>query len=340
MIITNKNFNLIFEENDLLHDFSYKNNCNEITLENENMVMPQFYFYKLGNNFIFTNNLNKILDKYPGLPNIIKNHGFINIANEKNRDFQNFSKNHIVKRALYQDLDKLPYKVINNWKGIKIKKTGELKVRNFNFDKLYSVPIEDSYNLIKLWREKYLDLINDWCKKKKFMPILTGGCDTRILSYFWRNHKELEFYYLREKKSGDQNALKGKREIELSKQILKSLNLNLRRTEARGKDIIVIDGQYTEPTQYYYLLNNKKFITDTINRCNGSIKRNILPFCDNYYLMIKPEKILQLRVLFMLLFCPDLLNIPLWSDSNYPEYNFSDFGNLIYECKELIKRWK
>lgn len=340
MIITNRNFNLIYEENDLLHDFSYIKNGDEILLKNENIVMSQFYFYKLGNDFIFTNNLKKILDKYPVLPSIVKNHGFINITSKKDKDFQSFSKNNIVKRALYQDLGNLPYKIINNWKSIKIKNNGELKIKKFNFDKLYSIPIKDSYNLIKLWREKYLDLVNDWCKKEKFMPILTGGCDTRILSYFWRNHKELEYYHLKEKKSGDQNPLKGKREIEISQQVLKSLNLNLKRTETREKGMVVIDGQYTESTQYYYVLNNKKFVTDTINRCNESIKRNILPFCDNYYLMIKPEKILQLRVLFMLLFCPDLLNIPLWSDSNYPEYNFSNFGNLIDECKELIKKWK
>lgn len=55
--------------------------------------------------------------------------------------------------------------------------------------------------------------------------------------------------------------------------------------------------------------------------------------------MIKSNELFDLRVLFMLMFCPDLLDIELISYSNEGVYNFNYFKDTTLHMKELLKKW-
>lgn len=325
--ITSDNFK-VENDNKLICNLEFIQNKNEIIINNSHFVCPQFYFTKTKDGFILsTEHKLKLNNKNVFSPVLNIKHSMWGINN-------NFCK------MLNANDIELPYKVVTNYSQIRITKNGELSIKENDYSKLYSINIEDSKDLIKEWAEKYSDIITDLCHKNKFIPTLTGGCDTRILTYFWRKF-DIKNYRLRAiKKDGKNNIQKGQIEIDISRKVLEKLGKSVERVEEPPEETISMCGTYTESTQYNELLNDKHFVTDVINKCNFEWYQ-LQPFTDDLYLMIKPSRKYEIRVLFMLLFCPDLLDIDLISDAGRGVYNFySEFAFLIDDCKELIKRWQ
>lgn len=315
----------------LFHNLVLFQSENSIKIKNANLVCPQFYFaWHNGKPILTANHKLKEKGKRVFLPTIDIKHSMWGIDGK-------------YMKMLNAPQPELPYKVINNYSEITLTSWGELEVKPNDYSRLYSVPIEDAFPLIRQWEEKYMDTVSDLCRKGEFIPTLTGGCDTRILTHFWRTHN-LKCYRLRAvKKDGKNNVEKGLKEIEISQKVIARLGMELERKEEPPDGMCSMSGAYTEATQYPELLNNRNFITDVVNRCDFEWEQ-LQPFVDDLYLMIKPDELLEMRVLFMLLFCPDLLDIEFISDykgSVFDSvYSFRDFGEVIERCQRLIARWK
>lgn len=325
-MITIKNGNVEDDNNDIF-DIKIEQSVDKLIIKNNHMVCPLFYFVKNNDGYILsTNHRLKEKGKNVFLPVLNIKHSMWGIEG-------NFQK------MLNSENPELPYKIIDNWSEICISKNGELAVKENDLSKLYSVDIEDSYPLIKIWAEKYQDIISDFCKQNKFIPTLTGGCDTRILTYFWRKFN-LKNYRLRAvKKDGKNNIEKGKIEISIAEKVIKKLGMNLERLEEPLPGTFSMCGTYTEATQKYILLNDKQFVRNVINRCDFEWYQ-IQPFVDDLYLMIKPHKIHEMRVLFMLMFCPDLLDIEIISEAGQGIYTFDYFKDVVDDMRNLLCKWK
>ena len=327
MITINSSDFLIHNDNKDIFDIDIYKSDRAITIKNTHLVCPQFYFIKNKDGFILsTEHKLKINGKKIFEPVLNIKHSMWGIDDK-------FTK------MLNATEPELPYKIIDNWSEICISKNGELTIKENDLSKLYSVDIGDSYPLIKVWAEKYSDIISDLCKKRKFIPTLTGGCDTRILTYFWRKFN-LENYRLRAvKKDGKYNIEKGKIEINIAEKVIKRLGMNLERLEEPPVGTFSMCGTYTEATQKQILLNDRQFVRNVINRCDFEWYQ-VQPFVDDLYLMIKPHRIFEMRVLFMLLFCPDLLDIEIISEAGQGIYSFDYFKDVVDDMRRLIWRWK
>lgn len=327
MITINSSDFLIYNDNKDIFDIDIYKSDKTITIKNTHLVCPQFYFIKNKDGFILsTEHKLKINGKKIFEPVLNIKHSMWGIEDK-------FTK------MLNAAEPVLPYRVIDNWAEICITKSGELTVKINDLSKLYSVDIEDSYPLIKVWAEKYQDIVSDLCRQKKFIPTLTGGCDTRILTYFWRKFN-LENYRLRAvKKDGKNNIEKGKIEISIAEKVIKKLGMNLERLEEPPAGTFSMCGTYTEATQKQILLNDRQFVRNVINRCDFEWYQ-VQPFVDDLYLMIKPHRIFEMRVLFMLLFCPDLLDIEIISEAGQGVYSFDYFKDVVDDMRRLIWKWK
>lgn len=327
MITINSSDFLICNDGKDIFDIDIYRTDRAITIKNTHLVCPQFYFIKNKDGFILsTEHKLKINGKKIFEPVLNIKHSMWGVE-------ENFQK------MLNSEKPELPYKIIDNWSEICISKNGELTVKENDLSKLYSVDIEDSYPLIKVWAEKYQDIVSDLCRQKKFIPTLTGGCDTRILTYFWRNFN-LENYRLRAvKKDGKNNVEKGKTEISIAEKVIKKFGMNLGRLEEPPAGTFSMCGTYTEATQKQILLNDRQFVRNVINRCDFEWYQ-VQPFVDDLYLMIKPHRIFEMRVLFMLLFCPDLLDIEIISEAGQGIYSFDYFKDMVDDMRRLIWKWK
>ena len=327
MITINSSDFLIYNDSKDIFDIDIYRTDKAITIKNTHLVCPQFYFIKNKDGFVLSTD-HKLKENGRNVFSPVLNikHSIWGIKG-------NFQK------MLNSEKPELPYKIIDNWSEICISKNGELTVKENDLSKLYSVDIEDSYPLIKVWAEKYQDIVSDLCRQKKFIPTLTGGCDTRILSYFWRKFN-LENYRLRAvKKDGKNNIEKGKIEISIAEKVIKKLGMNLERLEEPPAGTFSMCGTSPEATQKQILLNDRQFVRNVINRCDFEWYQ-VQPFVDDLYLMIKPHRIFEMRVLFILLFCPDLLDIEIISEAGQGVYSFDYFKDVVDDMRRLIWKWK
>lgn len=329
--------------NDLkdIYDLDIYRNDNEIVIKNSHLVCPQFYFKKEGNSFIVSTDfkVKGIKTVFDPILNIKRNSTERVFTPPLNIKHSMWGIDGKFQKMLNIETPELPYKVINNWSEIRINRSGELEVKPNVYSRLYSVDIEDSRNLIMLWKEKYSDIVSDYCRRNVFIPTLTGGCDTRILTYFWRNFNLSEYRLRAVKKDGKNNVEKGRIEIEIAEKVIDKLGLKMTRCEEPPEGKVSMSGTYTESTQKQILLNDRNFVTNVINRCNFEWYQ-ICPFMDDLYLMIKPHRLYEMRVLFMLMFCPDLLDIEIISEAGQGIYDFDYFKGVIDDMKGLIWKWK
>lgn len=326
--ITNKKF-FAEEKGSFIHSIVFSQAENEIQIKNTHLVCPQFFFARThdGSFILSTDHKHKEKGNRVFQPVIDIKHSMWGV-------------NGTYTKMLSAQLPWLPYKVINNWSEIRLSRSGEIEVKPNDMSRLYSVPLEDSFSLIKEWADKYADIVADLCRRNEFIPTLTGGCDTRILTHFWRRHG-LKYYRLRAvKKDGKNNVEKGRKEIEIAEKVISRLGKKLERLEEPPEGEISMCGTWTESTQRAELLNDRNFISDVVNRCNFEWYQ-YQPFADDLYLMIKPKKLFQMRVMFMLLFCPDLLDIEIVSEAGDGVYTFKEkFKDIAEECRRLIWKWK
>lgn len=306
-----------------------------VVIRNRHLVMPQFFYKRDADGKFMLSTDRKHRDI------MFQPEGFARSVFRPVLDIKHsmWGVNGSYRKMLGAEEPELPYKVINNWSEIRLSRSGDIEARPNDMSRLYSVPIEDSYPLIREWEEKYMDTVADLCRRGAFIPTLTGGCDTRILTHFWRRHS-LKYYRLRAvKKDGKNNVEKGLQEMMIAGKVLAEMGKDMERLEEPPRGMVSMCGTYTEATQYPELLNDRRFIADVVNKCDFEWPQ-LQPFTDDLYLMIRPEKLFQMRVVFMLLFCPDLLDIELVSDSREGVYTFNEkFSGIIGECRELVWKW-
>lgn len=324
-----------------IYDLDIYRNDSEIVIKNTHLVCPQFYFKKKGNEFTLSTDfkVKEIRTVFDPILNIKRNSMERVFTPPLNIKHSMWGIDGKFRKMLNAEDPELPYKVINNWSEIRINRNGELKVKPNNYSRLYSVDIEDCKNLVMMWKEKYSDIVSDYCRRNSFIPTLTGGCDTRILTYFWRNFNLVEYRLRAVKKDGKNNIEKGKTEIEIAEKVIDKLGLKMTRYEDPPEGKVSMCGTYTESTQKQILLNDRNFVTNVINKCNFEWYQ-ICPFMDDLYLMIKPHRLYEMRVLFMLMFCPDLLDIEIISEAGQGIYTFDYFKGVIDDMKGLIWKWK
>jgi len=254
---------------------------------------------------------------------------------------------------------------IRDWKHIRIdRETFALEKEDLDFSEAYSVNVEDSFDLILQWIEKYKSLTEKYVSKQMFIPTLTGGLDTRALTYFWRDFigKPITKYFLKINKTADARKYaedpaaylskygetimntaklelaKDAVEHKLSSQVAKRLG-NLEVQAKLENFQTSLSGLGTDSSQFIERMNNKEWVRQVVGtRC--ATERLIYPFYDDLFLRIKFHRVHEQRILFALMLCPDLLDIPLVSDRKFGQYMFSDLDlNVISYCEELLKKW-
>lgn len=240
-----------------------------------------------------------------------------------NRMWEMFSENKELKAVSFFEKIEINYK------------TKTISIKKFDF-KPFSIKIEDGLPYIRKWYKEtksFVDELGD-----KFIPVLTGGVDTRILSVFWRNNKKLKKYILEAVKWDGMNHTDiGKREIETSRKILDKLGFGeMERIPFLGG--VTISGKWTDLGTTDSLLNSieelEAYTRTTDNLLNG------LPFLNKNYLILKHPETEFMRILFSLLFCDDLLDINYYSTDNLNNYNYRErFSEKFKKCEKLIEKW-
>ena len=138
------------------------------------------------------------------------------------------NKKNYVDKARNVDLQK-----ITHWQTVIINKQGNVRTI-LPKKKVYTIPLNSKRGVKYLlrWLKKYLLIAKRLIKENKFIPTLTGGLDTRILTWFWRDLYHGDKYYLRAvKNDGKNNVAKGQVEIEFATQVLNKLGKQLTRIE-------------------------------------------------------------------------------------------------------------
>lgn len=322
LTISSDNF-YVKENHKNFYELGYIEEKDKITILNTHFCMPQFYFKKDKNGWILTTK---------------------NISNIK-LSHEDWIIDGIAYRMLNCDQSKLKLncQIINNYSKIEIYKNGEIKITPFDFSKLYSVPIEKSIKNIQGWYSNIANIVDKFYEEGKFIPTLTGGCDTRILTYFWRDKDIKQYLCHGVKRDGTNNIENGAREIKIAKSIINKFGKNMERLEDLPSGCITFSGTWTDNVKFSWMLDDKRFIMDVVNRCFSF--NSICPFLDDNYLMIKSNTSQELRCLFLMIFCPDLLdfNFPFVSGSNKPTYRFyekfNDELNIFNSCKDYLKKF-
>ena len=297
----------------------------------------------------------------PRIAYIIKNNKFV--FDLGNKGILNFLENEYPS-DMYKDENSLeePYSLfinsikkgyffnhvgyIENWKRVIVYPDGSFEKEAYPLE-LYSVDINQAFNIFKEWIIKYKYIVRDELKRDNFIPTITGGLDTRYLSYFWFNHYAKNEFYCREMKNDGKNHVElGKADLDCAIMVAKKLNLdnNLNRIPS-GK--ITLSGMYTEANRGMYgmPINDVRFVYKFIQHkiCGNSL---IMPFTDDLFLKIKQPNKNVFRVLMALIFCPDLLDLPLigtqkmFDENNHrPYYFYEYYADYIDEAKNIIKSW-
>ncbi len=252
-----------------------------------------------------------------------------------------------VKPYVDQARDCSNVKKITQWNTVVIDGKGVIRVTKKS-KQPFLIPLTSrrGVKLLLAWLEKYLILARREIENHNFIPTLTGGLDTRTLTWFWRDLYSYPDYYLKAVKPDGKNSVnKGYAEIEIATQILNRLGKSLARKEKYNRP--TFSGLFTENGRgWKKSLNNSNFIYDYIayhfNYEDLYFGQNfICPFVDNLYLQLKHPEVHYMRTLLALLLCPDLLDIQLYGFSNEPPYQFNtEFADLIPRVEQFIQKYK
>ena len=233
---------------------------------------------------------------------------------------------------------------VTRWSKVKIDSKGNIKIIPPK-KQPFSIELTSKRGVRYLlkWLKKYLIIAKQEIDKNNFIPTLTGGLDTRTLTWFWRDWYQGDEYFLKAVKPDGKNDInKGKKEIIFSQQVLNRIGLKLTRKELRGEKNSLL-GTFTEGGKIFPL-NDLDFIYDyiSLHMSKKSIHyttKGIFPFVDVLYLQLRHPEIHYMRTLLALLLCPDLLDIPLYGVSGEPPYLFcKKFNSLISRVEVFIQR--
>lgn len=243
---------------------------------------------------------------------------------------------------------------ITNWKSIEISETGQIDiVENI---RPYQIPLEsqEGIEILLDWFIRYRVRARQEAANGRFVPTLTGGVDTRILSWFWRDLSGISTYYLKNIKPDEKfDISKGQAEIKIAEELLKVMGLSLNRVEKLLPNQITFSGILTEGSRDSDQVNNPRYIYEYIahhfstGAAGNDFLRNLFlgtqevcPFVDNGYLQLAHPGKDFMRTLLVQLCCPGLLSKRFYSFSALPMYNYViKFSKLIDETKDFIDQY-
>lgn len=236
---------------------------------------------------------------------------------------------------------------IENWSKVTIHSDGTFDKENYPLTP-YTIELKDAYdNLHKLF-VKYKKIINKLIDEHKFIPTVTGGLDTRILTCLWRDRaNELDGFYLRDvKQDGKNNVELGHSDLKCATQVANYLGLtnhfNKIPPYIRG-----ISGMFTEGSRELYSMkvNDDRFVYKFIQH-HPSLKGFLTPFTDDLFLQIKQPEKNVFRCLMILLVSKDLSNFEctgtkaMFERNGNKPYNFyEEYKDYIPQAQEILDYW-
>ena len=243
---------------------------------------------------------------------------------------------------------------ITNWKEITFFPNGTYKI----------IPNEQPFQ-IPLVSDGGVDILLDWltryrirtrleAEKGTFVPTLTGGVDTRILTWFWRDLPNISQYYCKDVKPDHKNSVtKGQEEIKIVEELLPMMGVQLERVGEFSPNQVTLSGILTEGARDKKQLNDPRFVTEYMTHhfsagaaANNFVRnlwlgeREICPFVDDEYLKLIHPSIYFMRTLLVQLCCPDLVHKRFYSFSALPMYHYlREFGPLWDETEKVIQQY-
>lgn len=255
---------------------------------------------------------------------------------------------------------------IENWSKVVVHKDGTFEKTDYPLVP-FSVPLEDSYELFHQLFVKYRKGTIKLLDEGKFIPTITGGCDTRTLIGLYRDlikkYNINTFFSLNSKNEKQTQAEYGRRmntvEKEIGMKVAKTVGLDFYVT-AKPKGVITLAGKFaagenvlfTSPNSYNLELhpdinnNNPDFIYKYVQHSKRGTQE-MRPYADDLWFQIKqPKEVFIIKALLMMIFVPDLLDIECYTHPVYTQsdilmkYKFHEmYAKCIPEAKRIMELW-
>lgn len=328
-LITNENFNNIKDYEGPHPEgydriYGYKINDGKITFYTNYVCCPCVYYVKKDKVFAFSFDPDLVV-KFAKEKEIELKDDYSNI-NLINENVRKHIKSSVRKRYKYN----LNY--IENWKKIILHNDGTFEKEDYNLD-MFCYDVLDHKEELLAFYNKYNIIVNDFIDRKKFLPTITGGLDTRAFVGFYRDRvNELDGYFLSEvKQDGKNNYEQGLLEMKLAELVVKKIGLaNKRYNKLEDTDYTTITGMFNENANEYENPNDPEYVYKVVQHGYDNTHQyinKITPYMDDDYYKFKQDGEL-FRVLNILILVPDMIHLPFISGTSLFN-NFPD-GITIY----------
>lgn len=328
-LITNENFNNIKDYEGPHPEgydriYGYKINEGKIEFYTNYVCCPCVYYVKKDKMFAFSFDPDLVVKfaKEKGIE-LKDDYSNINLINENVRKH---IKSSVRKRYKYN----LNY--IENWKSVILHNDGTFEKEDYNLD-MFCYDVLDHKEELLAFYNKYNVIVNDFIDRKKFLPTITGGLDTRAFVGFYRDRvNELDGYFLSEvKQDGKNNYEQGLLEMKLAELVVKKIGLtNKRYNKLEDTDCATITGMFNENANEYENPNDPEYVYKVVQHGYDNTHQyinKITPYMDDDYYKFKQDGEL-FRVLNILILVPDMIHMPFISGTSLFN-NFPD-GITIY----------
>ena len=312
IIFSSDNFDQI--ENINGFNFSVNKENNKVIIKFINTYSTNFFYYKYGNRYWLSFDEQTLAD-YLIKHNLIK--GII--------DDRYIESNKITIIKFY---NKYPEITCED----KFFSTLELYKDHFNvnycFSKMLYIPIRECGTIVQNWINKYKTYIGSLDPEDLIMEI-SGGIDTRTLTYFWRNTGKKYYIYTK----NDPNELP--EALEVIKKLPCKEYTSEKESPIKDNKIILSGMCNISVNHFTDLYDFRNYIG---NRRITRIVNDLVPYYDKEYLQIKGDYVTQLKTTINYLLCkPDNLHLLPYKTFRKELFTFDE--KTIEKCEEIIKCW-
>lgn len=334
--ITDETFNLdegLFFENIEANGSMYRweRVGEDIVFTTDFFACPRIAYCVVENEFVFDLDRDKIQE-------FIRNH-FPNdyIKNELEEPYNHWAK------SVQGDYWYKHIQFIENWKKVTVHKDGTFEKESYPLQ-LFSTELKDAYDLLHNLLLKYKRLVKNYADKDLFIPTISGGLDTRVLSSLWKGVYQGDQFYLADIKND------GKNHIELSQADL-GCALAVANTLGCPNHVGVrnglktLCGRYPCETFGPAYINNPEHLFAYIQH-STRWSAQLRPFADDLFLQIKLPSERVFRAVMLMLLAPELANLPLittqklFEKYNHSSYNFyEEYEDALPEAQNILDYW-